>query len=107
LSTVENVEHLYFSIPDQGHYSLDVRSITAAAPVSYSLVWNVVLPDTYLAGDYDQNGVVDAADYLVWRKGLGTIYTPGDYDVWRSNFGQPAASGASSFSSAVPEPAAA
>ncbi len=37
-----------------------------------------------LAGDYNHNGVVDAADYVVWRNGLGTIYTQNDYNVWRS-----------------------
>jgi hypothetical protein len=44
-------------------------------------------------GDYNNNGVVDAADYVLWRKG-GTLQndpTPGvqpaDYGVWRANFG--------------------
>ena len=27
-----------------------------------------------LAGDFNGNGVVDAADYVVWRKGLGTTF---------------------------------
>ena len=39
-------------------------------------------------GDYNLNGAVDAADYTVWRDGLGTTYTQADYDVWRANFGQ-------------------
>ena len=61
-------------------------------------------------GDYNQNGTVDAADYVVWRKGLGTIYTQADYDVWRANFGQTIGSGAAlpsaePLSIAVPEPA--
>ena len=38
-------------------------------------------------GDYNNNGVVDAADYVVWRDGLGTTFTQADYDVWRANFG--------------------
>jgi hypothetical protein len=42
---------------------------------------------TPLAGDFDQNGVVDAADYVAWRKGLGTDYTHDDYEVWRAHFG--------------------
>jgi hypothetical protein len=58
-----------------------------------------------LSGDYDENGVVDAADYVVWRKGLGTIYTQADYDVWRAHFGQTASSGAGvRANAAVPEP---
>jgi T5SS/PEP-CTERM-associated repeat protein len=74
-----------------------------------------------LAGDYNQNGTVDAADYTVWRDNLGSGTslpnddTAGvaqdDYDRWKSNFGNVAAgSGAGSASgagssAAVPEPA--
>ena len=54
-------------------------------------------------GDYNGNGVADAADYTVWRDRLGqsglTVYTSADgngdgqitqadYDVWKSHFGQ-------------------
>lgn len=44
----------------------------------------------YPPSDFNQNGIVDAADYVVWRKSLGT---PGDYDLWRSHYGQTAAGG--------------
>jgi hypothetical protein len=44
-------------------------------------------------GDYNNNGVVDAADYVLWRKG-GTLQndpTPGvqaaDYTFWRAHYG--------------------
>ena len=62
-----------------------------------------------IPGDFNHNGVVDAADYVVWRKGLGTIYTQSDYDMWRAHFGQTAGSGAAlpsaePLSAAVPEP---
>lgn len=67
-----------------------------------------------LDGDFNDNQVVDAADYTVWRDALGTSATlpndptPGtvdasDYDVWKSNFGTTAASAAGA--QAVPEPA--
>src|SRR5262249_17295199 len=57
-------------------------------------------------GDYNGNGVVDAADYVVWRKGLGATFTQSDYAVWRSHFGQTAGVGAgASLNTAVPEPA--
>ena len=46
-----------------------------------------------LAGDFNEDGVVDAADYVVWRKGLGTTYTQKDYDTWRAHFGQTAGIG--------------
>jgi hypothetical protein len=60
-------------------------------------------------GDFHHDGIVDATDYAVWRKGLGTTYTQNDYNIWRANFGQTAGSGtalspAERLSSAVPEP---
>ncbi|MEX0613058.1 MAG: choice-of-anchor Q domain-containing protein, partial [Pirellulales bacterium] len=60
----------------------------------------IVPPD--LLGDYNQDGSVDAADYVVWRKTLGTTgvvpfsgadgngdgdITEADYGVWTANFG--------------------
>jgi hypothetical protein len=58
-------------------------------------------------GDYNSDGAVDAADYTVWRDGLGTTYTEADYDVWRTHFGEMAGSGAGANCGAVavPEPA--
>ena len=61
-------------------------------------------------GDYNRDGTVDAADYVVWRRGLGTTYTQTDYDAWRANFGQTIGSGgalpsAEPLSIAAPEPA--
>ena len=74
-----------------------------------------------LLGDYNRNGVVDAPDYVVWRKTFGSttslqadgsmngMVDMNDYDVWRANFGQPDGSGAALASvkalSTVPEPA--
>lgn len=62
-----------------------------------------------LLGDYNDDGTVDAADYTVWRDGLGTTFTQADYDVWVNNFGTTASSSAVSTSSsaAVPEPSTA
>jgi hypothetical protein len=59
-----------------------------------------------LAGDFNQNGSVDAADYVVWGKGLGTTYTPNDYNVLRAHFGQTGGSGlGANANAAIPEPA--
>jgi hypothetical protein len=55
--------------------------------------------------DYNHNGVVDAADYVVWRKTDGT---QAGYDLWRKQFGIVAGSGSgvgASVNAAVPEPA--
>jgi hypothetical protein len=57
-----------------------------------------------LPGDFNDDNIVDAADYVVWRKGLGTTYTQDDLNVWRANFGNTAGSGGSSALPGVPEP---
>jgi hypothetical protein len=65
-------------------------------------------PLAALDGDFNNDGKVDAADYVVWRKGLGTTYTQSDFYLWRSQFGEMipgAGGGAGGSSTAVPEPA--
>ena len=71
-----------------------------------SVELDVVAPVMTLAGDFDGNGVVDMADYVLWRDGLGTTFTDTDYDVWRAHFGETLGSGPSisKTSAAVPEP---
>jgi enediyne biosynthesis protein E4 len=58
----------------------------------------------YLPGDYSGNGIVDAADYVFWRKGFGTIYSQADYDVWRAHFGQSLPGSGFGASASIPEP---
>jgi autotransporter-associated beta strand protein len=72
-----------------------------------------------LVGDYNDDHVVDAADYTVWRNNLGSTAvlpndrTPGmvtseDYDDWKANFGATSTgAGAASVAASVPEPASA
>ena len=59
-----------------------------------------------LAGDYNGDGKVDAADYIVWRKNPGAFGGATGYTTWQQNFGKPAASGSASSLGSVPEPAA-
>lgn len=59
-----------------------------------------------LAGDFNGDGMVDAADYTVWRDGLGTTYTPDDYTIWANNYGATANSTTNSTTNSVPEPSA-
>lgn len=58
-----------------------------------------------LPGDFNQDNVVDAADYIAWRKGLHSEYTVDDYYTWATNYGQTAGAGGKAHA-AVPEPAA-
>lgn len=73
------------------------------------LGWNVnyntnsVTLSVAIPGDFDGSGTVDAADYVLWRKRLGTTYSPADYDLWRVNFGRSQGAAGSNFA-AVPEP---
>jgi hypothetical protein len=64
-----------------------------------------------VTGDFNNNGTVDAADYVLWRNGgeLQNDPTPGnqagDFDIWKANFGRTAAGGAGlGAAAAVPEP---
>ena len=88
----------------------------------------VTAPVTYgtisvgaVAGDYSGNGVVDAADYTIWRDRLNQSFqltnegpgqTPGqvtieDYNFWKAHFGETAAGRGAAAQQAVPEPATA
>ncbi len=66
-----------------------------------------------LPGDYNFDGIVDTADYCVWRDTLGSttdlhadgsgdgVVDQADYDLWRADFGNtlPPASGVGSMPS--------
>ncbi|MFO0788389.1 MAG: peptidylprolyl isomerase [Pirellulales bacterium] len=94
-------------------------------------VWNIsrtatAYTLTVAAGDYNRDGVVNAADYSVWRESRNTSVTPGsgadgdknglvndaDLAIWRANFGNvrgttAAGSGSSLGANVAPEPASA
>ena len=68
-----------------------------------SLLYTAGILRVALAGDFNIDGTVDAADYVVWRKIDGTH---GRYNTWRTHFGEPAGSGSgASVNATVPEPA--
>lgn len=72
-----------------------------------------------LVGDYNADGRVDAADYVVWRDNLGgspdaiqnrridtidDLVGELDYQAWRANYGQTISSAATLEGNSVPEP---
>jgi hypothetical protein len=66
----------------------------------------VSLVAAFMPGDFDHNGVIDAADYVVWRRGVETAFSQSDYGAWRAHYGQLPGSGSAGTSiAAVPEPA--
>jgi hypothetical protein len=54
-------------------------------------------------GDYNQNGLIDAADYVKWRSSIGGQTA---YDAWRARFGFANGVGSGTSSTSVPEPVA-
>jgi hypothetical protein len=73
-----------------------------------------------LPGDYNGDGIVDSADYTIWRDELGQVGVgmaadgnhdntigSGDYDVWTAHFGQTTGGSGAMAGHAVPEPVSA
>ena len=95
-------------------------------PLSIGSAWELAYSSTsvdlkvVIAGDFNRDGTVDAADYVVWRNTVNQSIVHGngadgnsdgvvdglDYNVWRGNFGFIGASNADSFFKAAdtPEP---
>jgi hypothetical protein len=125
------------SLPDLGNFLKLVAGsnlVDAGVPVSftfggvtYNLPYNGAAPDLgafefavpVLAGDYNGDHVVDAADYTVWRDTFGqtgsglaadgdqsNTIDDGDYTVWVNNFGMtsPGSGAGAGSAAAVPEP---
>jgi hypothetical protein len=79
----------------------------------------VVATEVGLDGDFNNDGVVDAGDYVRWRNHLGdpdesAIFNNGDggdvglsdYALWKANYGNPQPEGGGGLTG-VPEPASA
>jgi hypothetical protein len=70
--------------------------------VTAALAINSIAAD--LDGDFNDDGAVDAADYVEWRKSIGTAP---EYETWRTNFGATGEGcdcGCDEVISVVPEP---
>jgi T5SS/PEP-CTERM-associated repeat protein len=102
-------------------------SLSAMPGLPDVLAWDLDIDSSHvllsvvpaLAGDYNASGIVDAADYVVWRKllnqaGAGLVadgdddntVNDADYQIWRTNFGA-SIDAAAAGAAAIPEPAAA
>jgi PEP-CTERM motif len=104
---------------DVSHFNAITEQLNAAFAEGSVTPWaRTHLRLAGIPGDYNQNGIVDAADYTVWRDTLSAGATsltndptPGvvdesDYMYWRSHFGDTLGSGAGAGgAAAVPEPA--
>ena len=102
----ETATRLFLGFIDSG-YSDNLGSLTATFKISSAP-----------RGDYNGDGVVDAADYVIWRKDLAYLVEPyssadangngvvdyQDYESWYNNFRAGSGSGNGAATS-VPEPA--
>jgi hypothetical protein len=104
-------------LPAAGRYFIQVAGSLDAVQL-YQLDLTLVSAASLLQGDFNRDGEVDAADYVVWRKSLAEhgvglaadanydqVVDVADYDIWRRNFGSIAASGTHEVTSPAPEAA--
>jgi hypothetical protein len=95
LSSNADLTHLTFT-------GIDYSRAASFDEPRLATTWEDASPLT--PGDYNGDGFVNAADYTVWRDGLGTEFVEGDYDTWAANYGGTLVSAAAAI--AVPEPSA-
>jgi hypothetical protein len=94
-------------------YGSDIGFLAAGAGAAVYKNLSITTTVPIVPGDYNANGVVDAPDYVLWRKGgplQNEVDMPGtvnaqDYTEWRARFGNTSGSGMGS-GGAVPEPSA-
>ena len=102
-----------FAWPISGPDQLNALDYSMPA---YSVTTLVFVADG-LPGDFNHDGIVDTADYTVWRDSMGqtgnvaadgnedNVVDMADYQLWSDNFGRNSVQGGAGASAAVPEPA--
>ncbi len=94
----------------------DLNALIYSMP-AWSVTTLVLVADG-LPGDYNRDGVVDAADYTVWRDAVGqtgnvaadgnedNVVDTADYLLWRENYGHTETASGTAGLATVPEPTA-
>ena len=93
--------HLGHAFDPAGAHDLWFEYALSSNVLETGVVSYLIIPVQHPDGDYNDNGIVDAADYALWRTNAGTMTTlpndpiggeigPAQYGVWRENFGRPA-----------------
>src|SRR5262249_15000289 len=123
---INDVFDMAYSIDLNLTGNVQINMIPTNDDISFSLPAGVFLTSALgatfgtappVTGDYNANGVVDAADYVVWRKTLGQTAAglpadgdnsgtidAGDFDVWKAHFGNTAGTGTAIDAAVIPEP---
>ena len=79
---------------------------TMPGEVELATISTIVRSNSMLLGDYNLDGKVDAADYVLWRSDPPSYGgDPQGYNDWVDNFGAMVGSGSGHGATAVPEPA--
>lgn len=126
-SIVIDVSHMVVSSPREikmigwrtsaGSFGNTIVSFIGGSPLQYNFLSDglYVMAKAGVAGDFNSNGKVDAADYTVYRNSIGLMSLnnrgagitgpvgPADYAFWKSHFGEGMGSGATA-GAAIPEP---
>ena len=68
-----------------GQINLVANYLSTEYALPFAYETNILSAQAALGGDFNLDGKVDAADYVVWRK-TGTGGEQG-YQAWRANFG--------------------
>jgi hypothetical protein len=111
---MESVVDLVLTAP--GNYYIRVAGAADAVQL-YELQLSATALIAQPTGDFNSDGIVDAADYVLWRKmnnqtgsalladgdGDDTVGLD-DYHLWRTRFGETAETTSSGDSRGVPEP---
>jgi hypothetical protein len=114
----QRANHLDFAVVEGG-LAITLPSNQNAVPLGYYMLflvndngvpsvaeWVRAVPSPAgIPGDFNGDNTVNASDYVVFKKGLGSTYDLGDYVDWQKHFGQTGSG--SSNSTGVPEPIAA
>lgn len=89
---------------DGSVFDIDLYSAPFATRdyINNSALLTVTLASLPLPGDYNSDGIVDAADYTVWRDGGSAAGSVEGYDVWAANYG----AATTPIGPSVPEPGA-
>jgi hypothetical protein len=91
-----------------GQINLVANYLSSEYGLPFAYETNLLFSQAALLGDHNHDGVVDGADYVLWRK--TGIYGQQGYTDWRNNFGKTMGSGlslpGSSLAPQLPEPSA-